>query len=132
MRRRRSRRSATSHDAALHVLREAQLLLLSHPVAVQGVVRALVAEGRRFGKTANGRRWRARLARSDLARRGRLMWQATALNMIEERSDSVLPTALLDAVLGTIVSADPTPLLGRLVAEEKPTGVDDPQTWKLL
>jgi len=108
-------------DGLAHILQEGQYLLLKHPVAAQASVRALVAEGRRFAETPTGRRWKARLARSELVRRGRMLWQGSVLNMFEENPDALLPSALLDAVMGAIVSEGLPALLARLLRQ----GYDD-------
>jgi hypothetical protein len=102
-------------DDPSDLLRELQLLLLRHPVAMQGLVRALVAEGRRFADTPAGARWQRRLMRSELVRRGRALWESSALGMIEERSATVLPSALLDAVLGALTAAEPEALFDQLL-----------------
>jgi hypothetical protein len=97
------------------LLRELQFLLLRHPMAMQGLVRALIAEGRRFAETPAGERWRPRLVRSELVRRGRALWEASALGMVEERSATALPSALLDAVLGALTTAEPEAMLDELL-----------------
>jgi hypothetical protein len=115
-------------DALLTMLREGQLLLLRHPAAAQAALRALVAEGRAFAATPAGRRWKARLADSELVRRGRMLWQGSVLTMLEERSDTLLPSALLDAVLGAAASDDLGGLLARLLHDdpEDDGGTDAP------
>src|SRR5438477_444726 len=79
------------------------------------------AAGRRFAETPTGRRWTARLARCELVRRGRMLWQGSVLNMFEENPDALLPSALLDAVMGAIVSEALPALLARLLEQ----GYDD-------
>ena len=105
-------------DELLRALQEAQLVLLKHPVAAQAALRALVAEGRRFAATPAGRRWRVKLAGSELVRRGRIAWQGSALTMLEERGDGMLPSSLLDAILGALTSGGLATLLSRLAQPE--------------
>lgn len=81
------------------LLREAQALLVKHPIAAQAIFRAFVAEGRAYAKTAEGRTWRDELARSELIRRGRVVWEVGSLNLLEENEDTVLPSKLLDAMV---------------------------------
>ncbi len=102
-------------DDLVSILEAAQIALLKHPVAAQAAMRALVAEGRQFAQTPAGKRWQARLADSELVRRGRMLWQGSVLNVLEETSDSLIPSALLDAILGALTSGDLTLLLAQLV-----------------
>jgi hypothetical protein len=104
-------------DPLVELLREAQLALLRHPVASQTAIRALVAEGRRFARTPDGRRWAARLAGSELVRRGRAAWEGSALGMFEETSDTMLPSSLVDAIVSVLARVDPSGLM-RGVLEE--------------
>jgi hypothetical protein len=111
--------SAVSNDEELvQILREGQFLILRHPVAAQAALRALVAEGRRVAETADGRRWRDRLARSELIRRGRMIWQGSVLNMLEEDSPTPLPSAFLDAVLAASASENLPTLLSQLFLDQ--------------
>jgi hypothetical protein len=83
-----------------------QELVFRHPVAMQALFRAFVAEGRRFARTEEGRRWAERLARSDLVRQGRVAWESVTLNAFDDRDDTVLPTAILDAFTKAIATDD--------------------------
>lgn len=105
-------------DELLRALQEGQLLLLKYPATAQAGFRALVAEGRAFAKTPIGRRWRSRLARSELVRRGRILWEGSLLNMLEETSDSVIPSALLEAIIVATASGELSALLSRLLQTE--------------
>jgi hypothetical protein len=117
---------ASGDDELVRILREGQFLILRHPVAAQAALRALVAEGRRFAETAAGRRWKDRLARSELIRRGRMVWQGSVLNMLEENSDTPLPSAFLDALLAAAASEDLPALLSQLlIAPEDDADADD-------
>ena len=88
--------------------------MLQHPVATQAIVSALVAEGRRFAETPEGRRWSARLARSELVRRGQILWEGSGLALFDDDAGAVLPSALLDCALGALAGADVMGLLDRL------------------
>lgn len=74
------------------------VLVLRHPVAAQAAFAALVAEGRRFAQTDEGRRWRDALADSELVRRGRALWEGSVLNLLEDDREAMLPSALVDAI----------------------------------
>ncbi|WP_437317531.1 hypothetical protein [Sorangium sp. So ce385] len=88
------------------ILRRAQLLVLKHPVAAQAAFAALIAEGRRFAATPEGTEWAAALAGSDLVRRGRQVWDAVGMNMLEDDPDAILPSAYLEALLRAARSPD--------------------------
>ncbi len=101
----------------VRVLRALQTAILRHPVAAQAAFSALIAEGRRFAETPDGREWRGRLTRSSLLHRARLAWETTSLWMLEEDPPSVLPSTFLDALFMAASSNDLEPLLDRLFRE---------------
>jgi len=102
-------------DDALHApLRRAQRLLLEHPAAAQRIFSALVAEGRRYAETPEGAALAERLAGSELIRRGRVVWEVTTLNLLEEAPPSVLPTRLLDVFAHATAVEALEPFLARL------------------
>lgn len=113
-------------DELLRILHEAQYLLLQHPVAAQALFAGLVAEGRRYAGTEDGRRWEARLRGSDLIRRGRVVWEVVTLKMLEESTPNVLPTTYLDAMVNATASPELEPLLARLFGMEWEHGRTDP------
>jgi hypothetical protein len=118
--------ASNGDDELVRILREGQFLILRHPVAAQAALRALVAEGRRFAETAAGRRWKDRLARSELIRRGRMVWQGSVLNMLDENAESPLPSAFLDAVLAATASENLPALLSQLLMDpEDDVDADD-------
>jgi hypothetical protein len=101
-----------SDDELGDVLREAQLALLRHPTVAQALLRAFLAEGRRFAETPAGRRWKRRLAGSDLVRRGQVAWERSSLGLLEEQSATVLPSMLLDAMVSALSTGELPPILG--------------------
>lgn len=86
-----------SDDELSRLLFELRWLVLKHPLAAQAGFRALVAEGRRFAETDEGRAWRARLAGSELVRRGTSIVELATLGMLDADADGVLPTQMIDA-----------------------------------
>ncbi len=84
-------------DELAQLLFELRWLVLKHPIAAQAAYRALVAEGRRFGATPEGQRWRERLEGSELVRRGKSIWELGTLGMLDADTERVLPTQLIDA-----------------------------------
>jgi hypothetical protein len=95
--------------------------LWEHPQAVRAAVRALHAEGVRFARTAAGAAWLERLAGSDLARRGRFVWESYGMNAALGDDVGLLPSAWLDALVAT--SKDPR--LEELLAAVVFQGVED-------
>jgi hypothetical protein len=104
-----------------------QELTFTHPVAMQAIFRAFVAEGRRFARTDEGRSWAERLARSDLVRQGRVAWDSLTLNAFDDREETVLPTAIVDAYTKAIASDDLHAVLASLLQNGllEPGGDDD-------
>jgi hypothetical protein len=85
-------------DELAHVLREAQRLLLLHPIAAQAAFGALMAEGRAFAQTPEGALWKARLEGSETVERVATLWENVTLNLLEE-SAGIVPSRLLDVVV---------------------------------
>jgi hypothetical protein len=96
------------------MLARLQLLVLQNPMAAQAVFSSLVAEGRHFAGTSAGAQWARALAESDLVRKGRLVWEATTLNVLEERQGAVLPTTYLEVLRKAVMTKDFESLLSRL------------------
>jgi len=89
-------------------------MLLQHPVAAQAVFAALVAEGRRFATTPEGKQWKEALAGSELVRNGRQLWEALSLNLLEEEESTVVPTTYLEAVFRAASSPELEQVIRRL------------------
>jgi hypothetical protein len=101
--------------AAAGLLRKAEIFLLRHPVAVQAIFSALVAEGRRFAATPEGAAWRDELAASPLLREARRVWEASAFSMLEEDPDVTLPSTYAEVLHQALRAPDVEPLLRRLL-----------------
>jgi hypothetical protein len=110
---------AQSGEVAALVQR-ARLLLLQHPIAAQAAFSALVAEGRRFAATQEGRAWATALAASPLMRHASELWGALGLDMLEEDPNTVLPSAWLDALLRSAES--PNLAAARATPADSPGG----------
>jgi hypothetical protein len=100
---------------------EGRLALWHHPQAVRAALRALHAEGLRFARTPAGADWRRRLAGSDLARYGRMIWEIYGMNAALGEDGGLLPSAWLDALV--IASKDPR--LEELLADVVLYGVEE-------
>ena len=88
------------------LVHQLQRALLMHPVASQAAFTALVAEGRRFAETEEGRQWRDRLIGSALLRDVRLVFDLSTLGLLEEGAGATLPSNYLDALFMIASSGD--------------------------
>jgi hypothetical protein len=93
-------------DELAGVITSMQRGLLKHPVAAQAAYRALVAEGRRFEATEEGRQWRARLEASPELSRLRSLWEAGTFNVLQADEEAPLPGALIDLIAQLASRAD--------------------------
>jgi hypothetical protein len=112
-----------SSDQLEQLLRRAERLVARDPAVARSLIGALVAEGRRFAATPEGRRWQATLARSQLVRQGRIIWQAAGLNRLTGTVDhrNLVPSDWLRLAADTLATADLEAVLSRRMLEE----VDD-------
>jgi hypothetical protein len=88
--------------------------MLRHPIAVQGAFAALVAEGKRFAETDEGRALKDRLARSDLLERLRIVWDSVTMTSFVEQPCDTLPSFFVDAALRAASEPGLEPLLSRI------------------
>lgn len=80
-------------------LRALQRAVVRHPLAAQAIFGALIAEGRAYARTEEGKRWRAQLASSETTRRMLTAWEIASMGMLaEEEREDVRPTALFEAL----------------------------------
>lgn len=103
--------------AIVAALRQVQRALLLHPEACRDGFAALVREGRRFAQTADGARWRQRLARSELLARAHFVTQIATFWVTEEQSQGALPSALIEAIASAAVSSNRDGMIDRLLRE---------------
>jgi hypothetical protein len=84
------------------LLRSLQALLLRHPFAASEAVRALVAEGRAFAETEEGRLWKERLEHSSVLRDARTLWEGVVFPLsVDERPLSRL-RSFIDDMLSAV------------------------------
>ncbi|WP_437960346.1 hypothetical protein WME76_12340 [Sorangium sp. So ce119] len=102
-------------DPAAELLGKLHEIVFRHPVAAQALFRAFIAEGRAFATTDEGKLWVERLSRSDLVRQGRVAWDAVTLNVLDDREETVVPTAILDAFARAIAGVDLHALLSKVL-----------------
>jgi hypothetical protein len=103
-----------SSETALQVLRRLQGLVLKHPVAAKAAFDGLIAEGRAFAQTPEGKVWQDKLAASELLHRARLILDFPGLSMLERDSPQILPSAYLDTIFMLASSQKPDELLDPL------------------
>jgi hypothetical protein len=101
-------------ETPLRVLRSLQALILRYPVAANAAFGALIAEGRAFAQTAEGRAWRDKLAASELVHRARLFLDLPGLSILERDSPEILPSSYLDTIFVLASSRKPGELLDLL------------------
>lgn len=96
------------------LLHHLQRALLTHPVACQAAFTALVAEGRRFAETPDGRQWRDRLVHSSLLAHVRLVFDLSTLGLLEEHAPAALPSNYLDAIFMIAAGQDTDRVLNQV------------------
>lgn len=99
-------------------LQALQRVLFDFPVASQAAFSALVAEGRRFAGTEEGKQWEERLRDSELIVRGRVVWEVLTQSAFTEDAQTVLPSVILDAFARTTAINSLEPFLS-VFFEEK-------------
>jgi hypothetical protein len=92
-------------NAAIPVLRSLQRMLLKHPVAAQALFAALVAEGRRFARTAEGKAMQSKLEHSPLVQQASHVLDMSTLSLLEENPVDFLPSNYLDVLF--MLAGDP-------------------------
>jgi hypothetical protein len=101
-------------DACTELLQTLQVAVLRHPIAAKALFGLLVAEGRAFAETIEGRVWQEKLAQSELLHRARLVLDLPALAILESTSPQALPSAYLDTIFALACSRQPGRLLTQL------------------
>jgi len=107
----------SNSELELRGLAQLHSLLVAHPAASQAAFAALVAEGRRFAATEQGRRWQEALAASPQMARLRRIFEEVSLNMFEEDAMTVLPSTYVE-LLAQALDATQLP---RLIARWRET-----------
>jgi hypothetical protein len=95
---RRARSEPEDGDETIQRLRGAQAALVKYPVAGQAAFAALVREGRRFAKTAEGEKYKRRLASSPVLAKARTLFEGLANGLVSE-SGGALPSVYVEQFL---------------------------------
>ena len=90
-------RASPREDPVTELLVRARRWVVQYPVLAQAVYAALIAEGRRYGRTAEGARWARALNQSRTMRSSRPLFEAVTTNMSEDPQNAVLPSTFLQA-----------------------------------
>lgn len=101
-------------DDLTALLGQLQSIVVRYPIAAQAAFRALVAEGRAFAETTEGRELARSLADSQLVRRGRIAWDVVTARAFDDDPEVIVPTVFLDALARTAAVDGLEPLLSRL------------------
>jgi hypothetical protein len=104
------------------LLLEGQHLLVKYPQPARHLIQAFVNEGKKYAQTEEGRAWKERLAKSQLVRRGRFIWDAYSLDALLENEAGQLPSAWLDIILAAVANPDLETILSNLVVDELERG----------
>lgn len=102
-------------DKAEDDLRGIRSAVLKYPLAARGFYRAMVEEGRRYAKTAEGARLLAHLEGSELAERGQTIASVLSSDVLHSRDSQPLPSAIVDAILYLVRAPDLEEKLSRLI-----------------
>jgi hypothetical protein len=79
------------------LLLEVRRALWRHPLAAQSLFRMLVAEGRRFAATAEGREWAERLAHAERLEQVAVVWDLVTSRALEDDPATVVPSVVAEA-----------------------------------
>ena len=84
-----------------------------HPAAVVEAMAALVAEGRTFAETPDGRAWAERLRGSELLRRARTLWEGLTIPLQDAGAVGSGPIETIDQLLASARAGQPEAALVR-------------------
>lgn len=93
------------------LLLDVRRALWRHPLAAQALFAMLVAEGRRFAATPEGRDWSERLRHSEPLEQASVVWDLVTSRALEDTQDTVVPSVIAEA----FVKAATDRSLGQLI-----------------
>ncbi len=102
-----------STAAIIERLRRAQLLLFKFPIAAQSAFAAFVEEGRRYGRSIEGARWKQALEGSPLLGEVQGILNALSLGTLRESPDTLIPSAIVDLLTSAASHKDLRAILAR-------------------
>lgn len=95
-----------------------QRAMFKYPMAVQAAFSALVAEGKRFATTTEGREWFERLNGARDFEQAELLWEVLSTGAFTEKHSGPLPTFFVDALADALRKRHLEPLLMRVFARK--------------
>ena len=101
-------------EATLKTLQSLQRMLLKHPVAFQAAFSALVAEGRKFGQTPEGKTLKRKLEGSRIISQLQYIFDITSFSLLERDPPDLLPSSYFDTLFMLSASDRSDDLLDRL------------------
>jgi hypothetical protein len=110
----------TDDDSIAPGLEACRRAIATYPIAAQAIFAALVAEGRRYVRTDEGRELARQLAESVWTQRARMVWETVSLTSLSEDDGAVLPSTCVEAVLNAARSEGLESLLSRLFFDDSP------------
>jgi len=106
--------SAPAEEQELDALAGLQRVIFKYPMATQAAFSALVAEGRRFASTPEGRDLALRLTSAKEMDRARMLWEVLSMSAFTEQYDGPLPSLFVETLVRTLKTQHLEPLLTRL------------------
>ncbi len=103
-----------TEEQEVDALAAVQRIIFKYPMATQAAFSALVAEGRRFATTSEGRNLALRLTRAKEMHRARMLWEVLSMSAFTERYDGPLPSLFVDTLVRTLKTQHLEPLLTRI------------------
>lgn len=104
-------------DVIRRLLLELQNLIARYPYVARTLAAAFVAEGHRFVETPEGREWYEILSRSELIRRGQLIWETYGMDNLLESTPEHLPSIWMDTFAAGAMHTDLESMLSMLLVQ---------------
>jgi hypothetical protein len=102
----RTRISVGDEDLLEGTLQAARAVVFRYPLASRAFFRALAAEGRAYAQTPVGAARLEELRRSPALLRAQTVFELATANGLNEQSDQLLPSAMVDALLALAAAPD--------------------------
>jgi len=104
------------------LLLDVRRALWRHPLAAQSLFAMLVAEGRRFATTPEGKEWAARLAACETLEQVGVVWDLVTSRALEDDPDVVVPSVVAEAFVKAATDRSLAQLITLLTTAQAATG----------
>lgn len=104
------------------LLLDVRRALWRHPLAAQSLFGMLVAEGRRFAATEEGREWAARLSGCETLERVGVVWDLVTSRALEDDPSAVVPSVIAEAFVKAATDRSLAQLITLLTTAQAATG----------